>query len=85
MLSDNDYPTYGITKKDLQEVNLKSLRQISKGEEIGCEILELGYFIDYSGRSVQDPLSVLLSISEKDIVDERVEACIDEMLEDYVW
>ncbi len=85
MLSDNHYPTYGITKKELQETNLKSLRQISKGEEIGCEVLELGYFIDFHDKQVQDPLSVLLSISEEDVQDERVESCIDEMLEDYVW
>ena len=64
---------------------MKSLRQISKGEEIGCEVLELGYFIDFHDKQVQDPLSVLLSISEEDVQDERVESCIDEMLEDYVW
>lgn len=85
MLSDNHYPTYGITKKELQETNLKSLRQISKGEEIGCEVLELGYFIDFHDKQVQDPLSVLLSMSEEEVQDERVESCIDEMLEDYVW
>ena len=85
LLSDNPYPTYGITKKELQEVNLKALRQISVGEEIGCEVLELGYFINFRDRQVQDPLSVLLSISEKDMADERVQGCIDEMLEDYVW
>lgn len=85
MLSDNPYPTYGITKKELQEVNLKSLRQVSKGEEVGCEVLELGYFIEFRNKQVQDPLSVLLSISEADMQDERVESCIDEMLEDYVW
>lgn len=85
MLSDNNYPTYGITKKDLQEVNLKSLRQISIGEEIGCEVLELGYFIDFHNKQIQDPLSVMLSIPQKDMLDERVEICIDEMLEGYVW
>lgn len=75
MLSDNNYPTYGITKKELQEVNLKSLRQITVGEEKGCEVLELGYFIDFWGKQVQDPLSVLLSISKEDMLDERVEGC----------
>lgn len=85
MLSDNHYPTYGITKKELQETNLKSLRQISKGEEVGCEVLELGYFIDFHDKQVQDPLSVLLSMSEEEVQDERVESCIYEMLEDYVW
>lgn len=85
MLTDNRYPTYGITKKELQGLKLKSPRQISTGEEIGCEVLELGYFIDFYNEKVQDPLSVLLSISKEDMQDERVEGCVEEMLEEYVW
>ena len=85
MLSDNDYPTYGITKQELKEVKLKSIRQISAGEEIGCEVLELGYFINFDNKPIQDPLSVMLSISKEDMLDERVEGCVEEMLEDYVW
>lgn len=85
MLTDNRYPTYGITKKELQGLKLKSSRQISTGEEIGCEVLELGYFIDFYNEKVQDPLSVLLSISKEDMQDERVEGCVEEMLEEYVW
>ena len=85
LLSDNLYPTYAITKKELNDVQIKSLRQISRGEEIGCEVLELGYFIEFNGKKVQDPLSVLLSLSDEDMKDERVQICIDEMLEDYVW
>ena len=85
LLSDNHYPTYAITKKELNDVQIKSLRQISRGEEIGCEVLELGYFIEFNGKEVQDPLSALLSLSEEDMKDERVQICVDEMLEDYVW
>lgn len=85
LLTDNRYPTYGITKKELQGLKLKSSRQISTGEEIGCEVLELGYFIDFYNEKVQDPLSVLLSISKEDMQDERVEGCVEEMLEEYVW
>ena len=85
MLSDNTYPTYGITKKELKETALKEYRQITAGEDIGCEVLELGYFIDFNGKQVQDPLSVLLSMPDKDMEDERVQRCVDEMLEEYVW
>ena len=45
----------------------------------------MGYFIDFCEKQVQDPLSVLLSISKEDMLDERVEGCVEEMLEDYVW
>ena len=85
LLSDNVYPTYAITKKELSAKNIKSYRQISAGETMGCEVLEVGYFIDFEGKNIQDPLSVTLSLSEKDLEDERVQICIDEMLEKYVW
>ena len=48
-------------------------------------MLEVGYFIDFEDKKIQDPLSVMLSLSEKDLEDERVQMCIDEMLEEYVW
>ena len=85
LLSDNLYPTYGITKKELRETALKGYRQIGTGEDMGCEVLELGYFIAFNGKQIQDPLSVLLSMSDKDMEDERVQRCVDEMLEEYVW
>ncbi len=84
LLSDNVYPTYAITKKELNDANIKSYRQISVGEEIGCEVLEVGYFIDFENKKIQDPLSVMLSLSEEDLKDDRVQICIDEMLEEYV-
>ena len=85
LLSDNVYPTYSITKKELNDKNIKSYRQISAGESIGCEVLEVGYFIDFEDKKIQDPLSVMLSLSKEDMEDERVQICIDEMLEEYVW
>lgn len=85
LLSDNTYPTYAITKKELNDSNIKSYRQISIGEEIGCEVFEVGYFISYLDKKLQDPLSVILSLTEADLEDERIQICIDEMLEEYVW
>lgn len=85
LLADNPYPTYAVTKKELGAFNIRSFRQAFVGEKIGCEILELGYFIEFRGKQIQDPLSVLMSLSKDDMDDERVQICIDEMLEDYVW
>lgn len=85
MLSDNHYPTYGITKKEMQGLRIASIQQASKEEEIGCEVLELGYFIDFQNQKVQDPVSVALSLSDEDKEDERVQICIDAMMEEYVW
>lgn len=54
-------------------------------EEIGCVVLEVGYFTDFLGKGLQDPLSVVLSLTEEEQEEERVDISINEMLEDYVW
>ena len=36
------------------------------GEEIGCVVLELGYFIDFKNKKLEDPLSVTLSLTESE-------------------
>ena len=66
-------------KDEISETKIRQKRQISGGEEIGCEVLEVGYFIEYNGKMVQDPLSVILSLSAEDMEDERVQMCIEEM------
>lgn len=85
LLSDNDYPTYAITKKELSETGIKKMKRVRRGEEIGCVVLELGYFIDFENKKIEDPLSVVLSLSDEEKQDERVRISIDEMLEEYVW
>lgn len=85
LLSDNDYPTYAVTKREMAEAGIKKRKQVRIGEETGCVVLELGYFIDYENKSVEDPLSVVLSLTETEKQDERVKIAIKEMLEEYVW
>ena len=45
LLSDNTYPTYAVTKRELKASGVKMEKQASVSEEIGCIVLELGYFI----------------------------------------
>lgn len=85
LLSDNDYPTYAITKKEISETGIKKVKRVCRGEEIGCVVLELGYFIDFDNKKMEDPLSVVLSLSDEEKQDERVSISINEMLEEYVW
>lgn len=85
LLSDNDYPTYAITKKEITNTGIKKMNRVCRGEEIGCVVLELGYFIDFDNKKIEDPLSVVLSLSDEEKQDERVCISIDEMLEEYVW
>ncbi len=85
LLSDNVYSTYAVTKKELENSGVKVKKQVSELEEIGCVVLELGYFIDFSGNGLQDPLSVVLSLTGEEKDEERVDISINEMLEEYVW
>lgn len=85
LLSDNDYPTYAITKKEISEMGIKKMKRVRRGEEIGCVVLELGYFINFDNKKIEDPLSVVLSLSDEEKQDERVSISINEMLEEYVW
>lgn len=85
LLSDNKYPTYAVTKKEIVESGIKKMKQAHPGEEIGCVILELGYFIDFENKALEDPLSVALSFTEVEKQDERISISINEMLEEYVW
>lgn len=85
LLSDNEYPTYAITKKEIAETGIKKMKQAHPGEAIGCAVLELGYFIDFENKGLEDPLSVALSITDMERQDERVNISLKEMLEEYVW
>ena len=85
LLSDNAYPTYAVTKKELKASGVKEEKQASELEEIGCVVLEVGYFTDFLGKGLQDPLSVVLSLTEEEQEEERVDISINKMLEEYVW
>ena len=84
LLSDNAYPTYAVTKKEITASGIKSIREVGAGEEIGCVVLELGYFIDFENKALKDPLSVALSMTEEEQKDERVCLSVKEMLEEYL-
>ena len=85
MLEDNPFPTYAITKKEIQTLQIKKKQLVPKGEEKGCVIQELGYYINFQKRNLVDPLTVLLSLSDEEKADDRVKISIEEMLKEYVW
>lgn len=72
LLSDNEYPTYAITKKEITQSGINKMRLVHPGEEVGCVVLELGYFIDYKNKLLEDPMSVALSLSAIEKQDERI-------------
>ena len=85
LLSAPEYPIYAITKKEIIGSQIRDRQQISERDEVGCVVLELGYFIDYEGKQVEDPLSVALSLTDEELRDERIRISTKEMLEEYVW
>ena len=85
LVSDNPYPTYGIQKKDLKQSGILSARPCGWDEEIECIVQELGYFIDFCGKKIMDPLSIVLALSEEEKSDGRIRNSVEEMLEEYVW
>ena len=85
LLQDNDYPTYVITKKDIVKSGIREMEPVYFGEEIGSLVLEVGYFINFDNNNVEDPFSVILSLSQEDLDDPRVDLSIKEMLKENVW
>lgn len=85
MISDNKYPTYIVTKKELKSLELKDQQVAVKYDEPGCVVQEVGYIVSYKDESVIDPLSLLLSLPDDEKADERIEKSLREMLEEYVW
>ncbi len=85
MISDNQYPTYVVAKKDIKDLALKDGLVDIKKDEPGCIIQEVGYVVSFGKGDAIDPLSLLLSLSDDEKTDERIEISIREMLEEYVW
>ena len=85
LLSDNEYPTYAVTKDRIKEISCNRIEQIGKEETPGCVIQELGYYIPFRDFNTVDPLTVSLLITGEEKEDPRISMAIDEMLEEYVW
>ena len=85
MISDNKYPTYVVAKKDIKDLALKDRLVDIKKDEPSCIIQEVGYVVSFDKGDAIDPLSLLLSLSDGEKKDERIEISIREMLEEYVW
>ena len=84
-LQDNPYPTYAVTKRDLQRFQVKTREQALAEDEIGCVVHELGYCIDFKGKGVIDPLTVYMSMSEEQKQDDKIKLYIDKILNEQVW
>ena len=85
MLADNSYLTYGVLKKDIKSLGVQNAYKDLMLKQNSCRIHELGYMIEFQGKKIMDPLSIVLSLSDEELEDDRISIAIDEMLEEYVW
>lgn len=85
MLDYGPYPFLAIRKNQIKILNLSAGNIVSAGEDPGCIVQELGYWIPFKNEVALDPLTTALSISSEAKEDPRISKAIDEMLEEYVW
>lgn len=85
LISDNNYPTYVIPKKEMGAVDIKNNQVSIKSDKVSCIVQEVGYIVDFNQGKDIDPLSLILSLTDEEKDDERIEISIREMLEEYVW
>lgn len=86
-LADNAYQTYALQKKQ-KGMLPDAIEQVPKGEVPAAMLLLTHYrmdHIDLFPKHVMDPLSAVLCLSDAELSDPRVEASIEEMMEEYVW
>ena len=85
LLDDGPNPVFAVLKKDLHTIDLSYEKLTPAGEEPECVIQELGYCVPYENNTAVDPLTVILSLSEEEKDDPRINIAIDEMLEEHLW
>jgi len=84
MLSDNPWTVYAVSKETANTLALNKIPQIPKDETPDIIIQILRYDIKYPDTSAIDPLTAILSLTDEEKTDPRVEIVIEQILEDKV-
>ena len=82
MLADNPYNVYAVSKDTAKFFESAKLPLIPETESPVMVIQVMQYDMDYTDTHAIDPLTAILSISEDDKADPRVEGAITEILEE---
>ena len=85
MLADKSYPTYAITKAQEGELGLKTGRGLAGWDQWGdpaCVVQVMRYHLDSMDEAAIDPLSAILSLSEEDKNDPRIEGEIEDIIKE---
>jgi hypothetical protein len=82
MLSENPFIIYAISKDVDKTLELNKLPQVPEEETPDIVVQIMRYDIDYRDNSVIDPLTAILSLSDEEKKDPRVESAIEKILEE---
>lgn len=87
MLADNSFATYAITKQAAKDLHPENLPQVPPGELPAAVIQVMGYTYLYKGTEelVIDPLSAVLSLTQEELNDPRIEGAVKEIMEEFVY
>jgi len=82
MLADNPYTVYAASKDKAKTLDLGKIPVIPKDEIPEMVVQVIRYDIEYKDSVAIDPLTAILSLTDEDKNDPRVEAAIHEILEE---
>jgi AcrR family transcriptional regulator len=82
MLADNPYTVYAVSSDTAKALGLNKQKTIPDDETPVMVVQVMRYELDYSDTGAVDPLTAILSLTDDDKKDPRVEAAIEEILED---
>lgn len=82
MIGDNLYETYGFDREEARKYKINEEKRLPRTEIPKCVVQVLRYKISMNGAI--DPISAVLSFTEKEKSDPRVEGGIEDTLEE-VW
>jgi len=81
MLADNTYPTFALTQQELRGFPPDELAVIPKDGEPAAILQIVGYMLDDYDKKAIDPISAILSLSDKEKNDDRVALAIEQIKE----
>ena len=84
MLSEENSHFYAIAKNQYRISNLMKIPVIPHYENANVILQVLSYNLDYNENTIVDPLTVILSLTDKEKSDPRVESTINEVLKVYL-
>jgi len=82
MLAENQYPIFVASKEEAKRMSIGKLPVIPKGETPEIVVQVMRYELDYKDNTAVDPLTAILSLTDEEKNDPRVEGAIEEILEE---